>query len=270
MKKRSNRRCAACIQNEKDRKAARKAAAAKKKAESMCDCDGKCGRDGCDGGVCGNKVTQSHASKCTKCSNAVKKQRETCATCGDKTCEGVCSCVAEYMQRVEPESTPTSDLFEGLRPRGVLFENYERMESVKTVSGKRQLNRFRSTILLPHAARYLYRVNGFESDDEYLPELVPFESDASDSESEEENDTTTTTTTTIDDTGVVGQIGQVGEAADSAAFTPEKGDFAVRKGERVRVVFIDRGAVPWAYTVALPDGREFGTELSKLTPPVDC
>ena len=84
MKKRS-RRCAECIQNETDRKAARKAAAAKKKAESMCDCDGKCGRDGCDGGVCGNKVTQSRASKCTNCSKAVKKQRETCATCGDKT-----------------------------------------------------------------------------------------------------------------------------------------------------------------------------------------
>ena len=157
MKKRS-RRCAECIQNETDRKAARKAAAAKKKAEAMCDCDGKCGRDGCDGGVCGNKVTQSRASKCTKCKNAVKKQRETCATCGDKTRDGVCSCVAEYMQRVEPESTTTSDLYEGLRiPGGVLWENYERMESVKTVSGKRQLNHFRSTILLPHVARHLYR-----------------------------------------------------------------------------------------------------------------
>ena len=56
----------------------------------------------------------------------------------------------------------------------------------------------------------------------------------------------------------------------STAFNPEKGDFAVRKGERVRVVAIDRAGVPpWAYTVALPNGREVGTELSMLTPPVD-
>ena len=47
-------------------------------------------------------------------------------------------------------------------------------------------------------------------------------------------------------------------------FDPQKGDFAVRRGERVLIVAIDRGVVPWGYTVALPDGREVSTELSEL------
>jgi hypothetical protein len=60
------------------------------------------------------------------------------------------------MQRVASESTPTSDLYEGLRiPGGVLWEYCERLKHVKTESGKRMMNHFRSKILLPHAARYL-------------------------------------------------------------------------------------------------------------------
>ena len=53
-----------------------------------------------------------------------------------------------------------------------------------------------------------------------------------------------------------------------STFEPLVGDFAVRRGESVKVVAIDRGAVPWAYTVALADGREVHTELSNLAPPV--
>ena len=181
--KERSRRCAACIQNEKDRKvaakaarkagiqnakdrkvaakAAREAAAAKKKAEAMCDCDGKCGRDGCDGGdtvMCGDKVTQSRASKCTKCSDAVKRQRETCATCEDKFRDGVCKCVTEYMRLVAPESTPTSDLYEGLRiPGGVLWEYSEGLKLVNTVGGKKLMYDFILKFLLPHALRYLSR-----------------------------------------------------------------------------------------------------------------
>ena len=63
------------------------------------------------------------------------------------------------------------------------------------------------------------------------------------------------------------------DTAAATTFNPVKGDFAIRKGERVQVVAIDRGVHgeswsfrhTWAYTVALPNGREVGTELSKLT-----
>jgi hypothetical protein len=34
-------------------------------------------------------------------------------------------------------------------------------------------------------------------------------------------------------------------------WAPEKGDFVVRKGERCRVVHVDRGTTPWGYTVAI-------------------
>ena len=40
----------------------------------------------------------------------------------------------------------------------------------------------------------------------------------------------------------------------------------MRKGECCTVAHVDRGAVPWAYTVALPDGREVSTELGNLSP----
>ena len=47
---------------------------------------------------------------------------------------------------------------------------------------------------------------------------------------------------------------------------PKVGDEVVRKGEVCRVVHIERSIVPNAYTVALPDGREVGTELTRLFP----
>jgi hypothetical protein len=45
---------------------------------------------------------------------------------------------------------------------------------------------------------------------------------------------------------------------------PNVGDEVVRHGAVCRVVHIERSIVPNAYTVALPDGREVGTELTRL------
>lgn len=56
-----------------------------------------------------------------------------------------------------------------------------------------------------------------------------------------------------------------GEGEEAEEWRPAKGEFVMRKGQRVKVVVIDRGTIPWAYTVAYPDGREVGTELDRLT-----
>ena len=53
-------------------------------------------------------------------------------------------------------------------------------------------------------------------------------------------------------------------ATGAANEGPNVGDEVVRKGEVCRVVHIERSIVPNAYTVALPDGREVGTELTRL------
>ena len=43
-----------------------------------------------------------------------------------------------------------------------------------------------------------------------------------------------------------------------------EGSWALRKGERVQVVHVDRSLTPWAYTVKTEDGREISTEASRL------
>ena len=63
-----------------------------------------------------------------------------------------------------------------------------------------------------------------------------------------------------------GYLSGVAPSAPSGQWRPEKGDFVMRKGECCTVAHVDRGAVPWAYTVALPDGREVSTELGNLSP----
>ena len=58
----------------------------------------------------------------------------------------------------------------------------------------------------------------------------------------------------------------VAPSAPSGHWHPEKGDFVMRKGECCTVAHVDRGAVPWAYTVALQNGLEVSTELGNLSP----
>jgi hypothetical protein len=53
--------------------------------------------------------------------------------------------------------------------------------------------------------------------------------------------------------------------ANVDGWQPGVGDTVLRRGEVCRVVFIDRSIEPNAYTVSLPDGREIGTELSRLS-----
>ena len=165
------KRCDECIQNEQARKAARraakkaaaaerkakKAAAAKRKADNVCGCDGTCGRDGCRGGSsggCKDKVTNSRARQCNMCRYAVEVRQKACATCGDKTSKGACSCVDGLMLRTKSDSTPEPDLLEGLL--GPMLDNERRMRSVDTKEGRLLYDHFVAYTLLPYAARWLF------------------------------------------------------------------------------------------------------------------
>ena len=102
-------------------KAAKKAAAAQRTADSVCGCDGTCGRDVCRGRSndenedgCKGKVTNSRARQCNQCRYAVEARQKACATCKEATSKGACSCVDDVLEDTKADSTPEPALLEGL------------------------------------------------------------------------------------------------------------------------------------------------------------